>query len=78
MNERNPLTQAMAEAMMQVSKGHAGLVVAEAVMQAALSIISNCVWPDHVPELLRNSGDYLHQAADRLENQQAQQPVVMQ
>ena len=74
----NPLTKPMAEAMMQVSKGSDGLVVAEAVMQAALSIITNCAWPDHVPELLRNSGDYLHQAADRCENQQAARPVVMQ
>jgi hypothetical protein len=76
--ERNPLTAPMAQAMMQVGKDEPGLVVAEAAVQAALLIIQNCALPDHVPELLRNCGDFLHQAADRRESQQARQPVVMQ
>ncbi|WP_439596484.1 hypothetical protein [Falsiroseomonas sp.] len=74
----NPVTRPLVEAMTQVTTGHEGLVTAEAVMQAALVILDRCAWPDHLPELLRNCGDYLHRVADQRENHQAQHPMVLQ
>lgn len=76
--EVGSMVEDMAAAMMAVARGRPGLEVAEAVMQSVLVILLSCAPDEHVPEVLRNGGDYLHRVADHLENQQARQPAVLQ